>query len=458
MATMNHNSNTPLPRTFGVSTGILVTVASMVGVGILTTSGYTIQQTESPATLLLLWTIGGVLSLCGALTYAEMGTQLPRAGGDYVFVREAYGDGVAFTYGWATFLLGFAGPTALIAHACVVYLTMPWRGPGSGEAWPAWTTPAAASCMVLLLTLLHCRGQRFSAWGQNVTTALKICLLCLFVAGGFVLGDWSQLAQGKPPAEQQFGTAVISLIYVFYAYLGWNASVYLAGEMNEPQRSLPRAIIGGVLLVMLLYLALNIAYLLGVGPEGLRGASPAEVEAIAETAGRQLFGPRVSGALSVLIGCGVLASVSAYLLTGSRIGYAMACDGLFPAYAARVSQRYRTPTVSTILLAVCAVALLWISHFTAGAANAFRSLLNYTTVGLVLLTSLAVTALFVLRRRGLPASFRVPLYPLPPLLFLAITGVLMYHAFLLSPVPTFWGTLSVFSGWPVYAMSRWWRA
>src|SRR5690606_37912282 len=204
--------------------------------------------------------------------------------------------------------------------------------------------------------------------------------------------------------------------------------------------------IGGVLLVMLLYLALNMAYLLGVGPEGLRGASPAEVEAIAETAGRKLFGPRVSGGLSVLIGCGVLASVSAYLLTGSRIGYAMACDGLFPAYAARVSQRYRTPTVSTILLAVCAVALLWISHFTAGAANAFRSLLNYTTVGLVLLTSLAVTALFVLRRSGLPASFRVPLYPLPPLLFLAITSVLMYYAIRLNPVPTFWGTLSVLSG------------
>jgi basic amino acid/polyamine antiporter, APA family len=453
----NSPMNEPLPRSFGSWTGALVTVASMVGVGILTTSGYTIQATESAPTLLLLWTIGGVLSLCGALAYAEMATGLPRAGGDYVFVREAYGDGVAFAYGWATFLLGFAAPTALIAHACVIYLTMPWHAASSGQTWPGWITPAAATGIVLAITALHCGGQRVSAWGQNVTTALKIGLLCLFVAGGFAVGDWSQLTMGKPLADQEFGVAVVSLIYVFYAYLGWNASVYLAGEMDDPQRSLPRAILGGGLLVMLLYLALNMTYLLGIGPEGLRNASHAEVEAIAETAGRQLFGPRIAGALSVLIGCGVLASVSAYLLTGSRIGYAMACDGLFPAYAARLSQRYRTPARATITLGLSAVALLWISHVAAGAADAFRSLLNYTTVGLVLLTSLAVTALFVLRRRGLPASFRVPLYPLPPLAFLLITGVLMYYAIRLNPVPTFWGTLSVLSGWPVYVVSRRWR-
>ena len=216
-------SDAPLPRTFGVSTGVLVTVAGMVGVGILTTSGYTIQATESPSTLLLLWIVGGVLSLCGGLTYAELATRLPRPGGDYVFVREAYGDGVGFTYGWATFFFGFAGPTALISHACVVYLLMPWQRSltAEGEIWPEWITPAGASLIILVLTLLHCRGQKSSAWVQNVTTAFKFAFLCLFVIAGWLCGDWSQLIAGKTIAEQDAETAVTSLIYVFYAYLGW---------------------------------------------------------------------------------------------------------------------------------------------------------------------------------------------------------------------------------------------
>ena len=205
----------------------------------------------------------------------------------------------------------------------------------------------------------------------------------------------------------------------------------------------------------LLYLAINVTYILGVGPEGLRHATPAEVEAIAETAGRRLFGPRISGVLSALIGCGILASVSAYLLTGSRICFAMAADGLFPAYASRLSMTTAVPRNAIITLGVSAVALLWTSQLVAGAPDAFRSLLNYTTVGLVLLTSLAVSSLFVLRRRGLASSsFRVPLYPLPPLLFLAMTGVLMYYAVKINPGPTLWGTASVLSGWPVYRLVR----
>lgn len=450
----------PLPRTFGVWTGMLVTIASMVGVGILTTSGYTIQATESPGTLLLLWTLGGLVSLCGALTYAEMATMLPRAGGDYVFVREAYGDGVGFTYGWATFFLGFAAPTALIAHACIVYLLMPWqsRVVEDGETWPEWITPAGASVVILVLTALHCRGQRASAWVQNATTAFKFLLLCLFVAAGWTVGDWSQWSTGRSGNEQDVGTAVVSLVYVFYAYLGWNASVYLAGEIEEPSESLPRAILGGCLLVTLLYLAINATYILGVGPEGLRDATPAEVEAIAETAGRRLFGPRISGVLSALIGCGILASVSAYLLTGSRICFAMAADELFPAYAARLSSMTGVPRNAIVTLGLSSVALLWLSQWIAGAADAFRSLLNYTTVGLVLLTSLAVSSLFVLRRRGATTSFRVPWYPLPPLAFLAVTGVLMVYAVQLNPQPTLWGTASVLSGWPVYWLTQWWRS
>ena len=371
----------------------------------------------------------------------------------------AYGDGVGFTYGWATFFLGFAAPTALIAHACIVYLLMPWQSRviAAGYAWPEWITPAGASVVILSLTALHCRGQRASAWVQNLTTAFKFLLLSLFVVAGWIVGDWSQWSAGRAISEQEVGTAVVSLVYVFYAYLGWNASVYLAGEIEQPSKSLPRAILGGCVLVTLLYLAINVTYILGVGPEGLRDATPAQVEAIAETAGRRLFGPaRLRRVVDVdrLRNSGVRECISADWLPHC---FAMAADGLFPAYGSRLSATAGVPRNAIVTLGLSAVALLWMSQWVAGAADAFRSLLNYTTVGLVLLTSLAVSSLFVLRRRVQVSSFRVPWYPVPPFLFLGVTGVLMVYAIKLNPQPTLWGTASILSGWPVYRLTRWWR-
>ena len=199
---------------------------------------------------------------------------------------------------------------------------------------------------------------------------------------------------------------------------------------------------------------MNVAYVIGIGPEGLREATDAEKEAIAETAGRQLFGAGVSGVLSIVIGLGILASVSAYLLAGSRICYAMARDGLYPSYAARLSAR-NAPVRAILTLSLSSIALLWGSYIIQGAADAFQELLKFTTVGLVLLTSLAVTSVFVLRRRTAEAEkFRVPFYPLPPLLYLAITGGLMFYAAQADPLGTLWGILGVLSGGVVWGVSR----
>ncbi len=452
-------SETSLPRRFGFWTATLVTIASMVGVGILTTSGYIIRSTESPQTLLLLWVIGGVVSLAGALTFAELATLLPHAGGDYVFVRRAYGDGVGFMYGWATLLLGFAGPTAVIAHAMVVYTLLPWRGRwiDAGGTWADWMTPTVASMVILVLTLLHCRGQRSSSWLQNATTALKLTLLLTFVLAGvmFGSGDWQHFTQGRSLAEQSVPVAVSSLVYVFYGYSGWNASAYIAGEVKETAKTLPRAILAGCGLVTLLYLVINVVYVYAIGPDGLRVADMQQVEAIAETASRALFGSTISEPLSVFIGLTILASVSAYLLTGSRICYAMACDNLFPSYARRVSAAHETPVAAVLTMGVSSFLLLWGSHIIAGAADAFASLLNFTTVGLVLLTSLAVSSVFVLRRRGSRSeSYSMPWYPLPPVFFLLATSVLMAFTVWQSPGPTLWGTAAVLSGGPVYWLMR----
>ena len=448
-----------LPRRFGFWTATLLTVASMVGVGILTTSGYIIQATESPQTLLLLWAVGGLLSLMGALTFAELATRLPHAGGDYVYVRTAFGPGIGFLYGWATLLLGFAGPTAVVAHAMVVYCLMPLRvwSPESEGSWGEWVTPAAASLVILSLCLLHVRGQQSSAWVQNATTALKLALLGTFVIAGlaFGRGDASHLMAGRTLSDTRLPLAVSSLVYVFYGYSGWNACAYIAGEVDDSRTTLPRSILSGCVIVSLLYLAINVTYLFAIAPEGLRDAESQEVVAIAETAARALFGPAISGTLSVLIGLTIVASVSAYLLSGSRICYAMARDGMFPGYAGQVSAARETPAAAVLTLGAGAVLLLWGSHLIAGSSDAFVNLLNFTTVGLVLLTSLAVSSVFVLRRRPSPAEgYTLPWYPLPPVMFLVSTGVLIAFAVWQNPMPSLWGTAAVFSGGPVYWLLR----
>ncbi|MBX3436966.1 MAG: amino acid permease [Planctomycetaceae bacterium] len=450
-----------MPRQFGYWTATLVTVASMVGVGILTTSGYILRDTESPSTLFLLWTVGGVLSLMGALTFAELATRLPHAGGDYVFVRAAYGEGIGFTYGWATLLLGFAGPTAVISHALAVYFLLPLRVHwiGSGGAWGDWVTPATATFVIAMLTIGHCRGQQASAWMQNATTTLKLVLLVAFAVAGLAWGsgDATHFTTGRPLSDQGL-VAIGALVYVFYGYSGWNASAYLAGEVAKPTTTLPRAILSGCLMVTLLYLAINATYVFALPPDALRQADPREIEAIAETAARRLFGPAISEPLSILIGLTILASVSSYLLTGSRICYAMAVDGVFPRYAARVRANRGTPAAATLTLGIASILLLWGSFVISGAADAFASLLNFTSVGLVLLTSLAVSSLFILRRRDpLPAGFSTPLYPLPPLLFLLVTGGLMLVAIRQSPATSLWGAAAVVSGAPLYWIAKNWR-
>ncbi len=444
-----------LPRRFGFWTGTLVTLASMVGVGILTTSGFTLRDTQSPVTLLVLWTVGGILSLAGALTFAELATSRPLAGGEYVFVRDAFGRGTGFVYGWATLIFGFAGPTALIAYAMVDYALLPvqHRWGEGGRSWPSWITPALASLTIALLTGVHCRGQRQSSWLQNASTLFKLVVLAGFVIAGLAWGQgsWEHFSQGSALAGQPFGVLATSLLYVSYGYSGWNASVYLAGELRNPETLLPRCLVTGTLLVMLLYLSINVVYIYAIEADALANADPSQVQAIAETAGRRLWGPTASGTLSALIGLSILSSVSAYLMTGPRICFAMARDGLFPAYAGVIDPRWQTPVRAIITQGAFAIGLLWGSQIIAGQAKAFEQLLNYTTIGLVCLMALAVATIFVFRRREEQANgFRVPLYPFTPLLFLVMTGGLIVLKVFQSRGESLWAIGSLLSGWPIY--------
>jgi APA family basic amino acid/polyamine antiporter len=438
---------TPEGPRFGLATASFVVVSSMIGTGVLTTSGFTVYFVGSNQLMLLLWVAGGVLALCGALTLCELSAALPRSGGDYVFLSEAYGPLAAFLSGWVSFLIGFGGPIAASASAAAKYLLAPLR---LDDASAAVAQPAVASAAIIALAVVHCLGRGSTIRAQGGMTVLKLGILAVLAVAGLAAGwgRWENLDDRPPLTPSLVVTMASSLVYISYAYTGWNAASYLAGEVDRPQQRMPRAILLGTGLVLVLYLALNTAYALALsaadvraivgGPENVNAVAP-----IAQIAADHLYGPRVSDPLSVAIGLTLLASVSAYILTGPRVAYAMARAGQFPEVAGRLSAR-GTPAVATVLQVGWSLVLLWTASF--------ERILLYSGVGLAVFSMLTVAAVYVLRRRrpDLPRPFRTPGYPLVPAVFLVGTGLLTAAVCYERPVVSSISLLSIAAGVPVY--------
>ncbi len=438
-----------LRRGFGLSTTTYVVIASMVGTGILTTSGYILKDTGSPTLMLGLWLLGGGLALCGALTVAELAGAMPEAGGEYVYIREAYGHLPAFLYGWVTFVIGFSAPTALTAHAAGRYLieVYPPADPAAAEL----VIRGLAVVMIVGFTIVHLRGQSISARVQSATTLIKLVVLFALIVGAFVVGRGSALRfQPDLPTEAwPWGTLGTSLVYVMFSYTGWNAATYLAGEVRDPNRLLPWSLVLGCCGVIVLYLLLNLVYIYALPADEIRQMPYDRVEAIAALAAQRLFGPWVARPLSVAIGVGLLATVSAFVLTGPRVYYAMARDGLFFAAVGRLHPRTGTPNAAIIAQAVCTLVLL--------VSGSFKNILTFAGVGLSISSFFVILSVYVLRWRkpDLPRPFRTPGYPIVPLVFLVCTGWMIIFAFLNDPR---WPSVSlgvILLGIPLYYV---WRA
>ena len=432
-------------RGYGVYTGLYVVVASMVGAGILTSSGYTLRETGNPWSLLGLWAVGGAMALAGALTVAEMATMLPRVGGDYLFAREAFGRGAGVVVGWATFVLGFAAPTAVIARLAAKYLLGEIAGPWQGLAEPALAVALIAAC-----ALAHALGRKESARAQALTTLAKLVVLIGMALVGFLSGggDWGHFNRGGWPAQAEWPALAGSLVYVGYAYAGWNAAAYLAGEMREPVRMVPRALVGGCLLVAALYLALNVLYIYAIDPQAFATMPMDDVGRVAELAMTTLCGPGIGRGLSLVLGIGLVASVSAYLMSGSRVLAAMAADGAFFPMAGNWHASRGTPVGGVICLGGTACLL--------ACSGSFLQLLDYTSTGLTAVSALVVAAIFPLRRRmSSAAGFRVPLFPLPPLLVLGLSAWTI-AAVLMQPDKRFPALLSLGTIAAGIPLAGWW--
>ncbi len=323
---MTHASECPpsggareLRRAFDPVTAVAIVIANTVGSGIFTTSGFIARDVGTPARLMGLWLAGGLIALAGALAYGELGASMPQAGGEYVYLREAYGPFIAYLSGWTSFFIGFSGAIAAAVLAFVGYLHA--FLPGLDSSVPAGKIVALTTLWTL--TAAHVAGLGPSGLMQRVLTVGTVGAIVALILSAFTLGHGS--AANFASSTHAHGSVAVSLIFVLYAYSGWNAAAYLAGEIHEPQRSLPAALLVGTTVVTVLYLAMNAMYLYALPINAMSG-----VLAIAEEASVTLFGSFAARALAAILALTILGSASAMVLAGPRVYFAMARDGLIP--------------------------------------------------------------------------------------------------------------------------------
>jgi APA family basic amino acid/polyamine antiporter len=436
-----------LVRELGAWDATAIMVSNMIGVGILTFPGLVAVALGSREVALAVWTVGGLASLAGALVHAELGSRHPHAGGDYVFLREAFGRPAAFLSGWTSFVVGFPGAIAASSFAAA----QAFLDAASPRA-PRWSAVALALALLAGISAVHAAGLRQSRRFQNGLVAGKLAILAALVCGGLLAtpppAASGPLPGGPPPA--------IAALIVLFAYSGWNSAAYVAGEIREPRRNLPRALVGGVLLVTALYLAWNVAYFRMVPLERIGSIN------VGGEIARAIFGEKGMQVLSVALACVFAGSASAMVITGPRIYYSMARDGLFPRSLTAVSRRGRVPARALWLQTLWAAGILLagaaLTPPNEGVSRTFETIVDWTAFAILPFAALTTASVFVLRRHegSGPTAFRVPLYPWTPIVFIVVAlgvevGFLVVG---LRPVNAAIGILLVLSGVPAYLFWR----
>ncbi len=441
-----------LVRELGLFDATMIVAGSVIGVGIFTSTGIVAQALPHPGWLMLAWLAGGLVSLAGALTNAEMGAALPHAGGDYVYLREAFSPLVGFVAGWLTFFAVYCGTVGTLAAGFAEYTAV---------FAPGLPATAVALAVTWVSTAIAWSGVRSGARFLDATSVAKLGAIALLCAIGPWLGsgDWSRgwrvpdAVAGAPSGAFELTRAFcVALVPILFTYLGWNAPVYVASELRDPGRTLPRALVLGTLLVTAVYLLLNAVYLYALpvdamvrtGPDGAREG----IVRIAETASEALFGPLGGRAIGALVLLSILGCLNATVLVGARVVYAMALDRALPAALTGVHPTRGTPHVALGAQALVASALLLYGDF--------QWILNYTTFAVITLMVLDGLALYRLRSRfpGLARPYRVWGYPWVPALYVAASAGLWWNTLVEFPEESLWGLAIAATAFPAYALSR----
>lgn len=444
------DGNGDLIRQVGTFTATVLVISNMVGTGIFTTSGLIMEELGDPVILLLCWLCGGIFALCGALCYGELGAKFPRAGGEYVFLRESFGRMMGFLSGWISLIVGFSAPIAAAAIAFATYfysalgLEAAWEMPITVFGFKAATLSVvniAAVAIIILFSLLHYHSVTTGSRIQNVLTISNFALILFFIIAGFALGDGSAenfSGQGGLSAFSAEPFAA-SLIFVFFAYSGWNASAYLGGEIKNPQKNIPLSLAAGTLAVTGLYMLLNAVFVYSMPADQMAGT----IDVGAKSA-EFLFGEGVSRYLSIAVALGILSAVSAMIMTGPRIYYAMSKDGVFFTKLARVNPERRTPAYSIILQGAIACVMV--------VTAAFDALLTYIGFTLSIFAMLTVMGMIRIRktRPELSGIYRTIGYPFTPLLFIAGHLWIIYYMIRSRPMGVAFGLATILAGILVY--------
>jgi APA family basic amino acid/polyamine antiporter len=445
-----------LRRDLGLVAATGVVVGTMIGVGIFLGPRVIAQSLTTPGLVMLAWVLGGLFVFCGALTYAELGAMMPESGGAYAYIREAYGPFWAFLNGWSGYAVGKAASVSALAVGFAQFLPALLAALGLLPAGSVLTTLGqglVALALIVLVTLVNVLGVRHAGRLGVVAMTLKVGALALLIVGGLVaLGarlpglvaqPLAPATQGAPPILSAFGLA---LIPVFFAYDGWVNSTQVAEEVREPEKNVPRSLILGTLVVIVVYALTNLVYLLALGDQV--GAS----NFASQETGRAIGGNVAATFVVVAVLVSIIGTINAVTLSGPRIAYAMARDGLFFGKVHEVT-RFGTPGWSIVIQGVIAGILVLIPPI--GGENLFDALLTYVVVDAFLFYALGATCVLVFRRTKPHAArpYKVPLYPVVPLVFVVGTALFLVNAFVTKPYDALGGLAIVAAGIPGYL---WW--
>jgi APA family basic amino acid/polyamine antiporter len=432
----------PLARKLGPLDATMIVVSGIIGSGIFINPHLVARDVDTSFLVLAVWVLGGVIALAGAFVFAELGTVVPRAGGQYAFFREAFHPLVGFLHGWSLLWIIQSGATAAVAVSCGRYLVELAGLPD------AWVRPIAIA-MLLALVVLHSSGIKPGAILINVVTIGKTLAIAALVIGAFAVTRRSGLSLEPLVPPRLHGPGLISallagLVPAMFSYGGWQNANFVVEEVRDPERNLPRAILFGVAIVILVYVSANVAYVHVLSAPGL-----AATETPAAELARRVLGPGGGDALSVLVIVSTFGFLNLALMTAPRVYYAMARDGLFFATAARVSPRTHVPVVAIATQGILAAAF--------ALSNTYDRLVSYAVFADWIFFALAGVALLVFRRTrpDAPRPYRAPLYPVLPVVFSLAGFAIVANMFVSDPGNALIGSAIIALGVPVYFAWRW---
>lgn len=420
----------------GFNTAAAIVIANMIGTGVFTSLGFQVLGIESGFAILALWVVGGILALCGALSYGEIGSAFPESGGEYNYLSKLYHPAIGFISGWVSVSVGFAAPIAAAAVALGQYVN---------KIYPSVNSVALALVVISIITAIHSFNLKAGGMFQRVFTIVKVVCIVMFVGFGlFHVPSHSVDYSASAAAWKDIFSSsfAVSLVYVTYAYSGWNAASYISGEIDNAPRNLPKALFAGTLIVMLIYTVLNFVFLYSVPIPELKG-----VLEVGYLSANKIFGAQVGQFMSLVIALLLVSTISAMVLAGPRVMQSMGRDIKGLRFFARANKN-NVPYVAIIFQSVIAITLV--------VTSSFQSLITYVGFTLNLFTFLTVFGIFILRYKfkHVETSYKTFLYPVTPILFLCIIGYILYHIVMDKPVESLWGLGTVLVGLIIYFLTN----